>query len=62
VQLQPDGVWLVHLKSPPVDGKANAELVRLLAKHFECSASSIQIKGGAAGRNKWVEIDGVVNG
>jgi uncharacterized protein YggU (UPF0235/DUF167 family) len=29
-----DGTWSAQLKSPPVDGKANAELVALVAKHF----------------------------
>lgn len=27
-----DGSWLLHLKAPPQDGKANQELVALLAK------------------------------
>jgi uncharacterized protein len=30
-----DGTWLAQLKSAPVDGKANAELVALVAKHFK---------------------------
>ena len=29
-----DGTWLAQLKSPPVDGKANAELVGLVSKQF----------------------------
>ena len=31
-----DGVWLAQLKSPPVDGKANAELIALVAERFAC--------------------------
>ena len=30
-----DGTWLAQLKSPPVDGKANAELIALVARHFD---------------------------
>ena len=29
-----DGSLIVHLKSPPVDGKANQELIKLLAKKY----------------------------
>jgi uncharacterized protein (TIGR00251 family) len=52
-----DGVWLARLKSPPVDGKANAELIGLVAKHFGCRKADVTIKSGASGRMKLVEID-----
>jgi uncharacterized protein (TIGR00251 family) len=52
----PDGTWVAKLKSPPVDGKANAELVALVAQHFGCSKASISIKSGAAGRIKLVKL------
>jgi uncharacterized protein (TIGR00251 family) len=51
-----DGVWLAQLKSPPVDGKANAELIALLADHFDCRKADITIKAGAGGRMKLVTI------
>jgi uncharacterized protein (TIGR00251 family) len=51
------GPWLARLKSPPVDGKANKELVALIARHFECSKSAVSIKSGAGGRMKLVEIN-----
>jgi uncharacterized protein (TIGR00251 family) len=50
------GAWVAHIKSPPVDGKANAELVSLLAKQFQCPRSAVRIKAGSAGRIKLVEI------
>lgn len=53
---QEDGTWLAQLKSPPVDGKANAELIALLAAHFGCSKSQITIKSGASGRLKRVTL------
>jgi len=52
-----DGTWLAQLKSPPVDGKANAELIALVARHFDCAKSSGTIKSGASGRIKRVSID-----
>ena len=53
-----DGSFRVHLKSPPVDGKANAELIQLLAKTFGMPKSAIRIKTGAGAKSKLVEIDG----
>ena len=52
-----DGVWLAQLKSPPVDGKANAELIALIAKKFGCRKAQVTIKAGAGGRMKLVRID-----
>ena len=53
----PDGTWVAKLKSPPVDGKANAELVALVAEQFGCNKSAVSIKAGASGRVKLVRID-----
>jgi uncharacterized protein (TIGR00251 family) len=51
-----DGSWLAQLKSPPVDGKANEELIALVAKHFLCRKSDISIKSGSSGRTKLIRI------
>ena len=51
------GPWFAQLKSPPVDGKANKELVTLIARHFACPKSAVSIKSGASGRIKLVRID-----
>ena len=53
-----DGFWLAQLKSPPVEGKANEELVELVARHFGCRRSAVSIKSGASGRTKLVQIEG----
>ena len=52
-----DGVWLAQLKSPPVDGKANAELIALVAEKFGCRKAQVTIKAGAGARMKLVRID-----
>ena len=53
----PDGTWLAALKSPPVDGKANAELIALVARQFGCPKSRVVIRRGASGRLKLVTIE-----
>jgi len=52
-----DGSLFVNLKSPPVDGKANAELITLLARHFKVPRAGVTIKSGAGARIKLVSIE-----
>lgn len=54
--LQDDGTWLAQLKSLPVDGKANAELIGLVAKQFGCAKSAVSIKTGAGSKLKRVTV------
>ena len=51
-----DGTWVAKLKSPPVDGKANAELIGLVAERFGCPKAAVTIKAGAGGRLKLVKV------
>ena len=44
--------WLAQLKSQPVDGKAEKELLSLVARHFGCPKSPVSLKGGASARTK----------
>ena len=52
-----DGTWVAQIKSPPVDGKANEELLALVAKHFGCRKSDVSIKTGGSSRTKLVRIE-----
>ncbi len=52
-----DGSWLLHLKAPPQDGKANQELIALLAQALGVSKAQVRIKSGHTARTKRVEID-----
>jgi uncharacterized protein (TIGR00251 family) len=54
---QAEGIWLAKLKAPPVDGKANEELVALIARHFGCRKSAVSIKSGAGARIKLLQIN-----
>ena len=51
-----DGTWLARLKAPPVDGKANAELIALVARQFGQPKSRVSISRGTSGRLKRVTI------
>ena len=50
------GALKIKLKSPPVDGAANAELVKLLSKTFGVSKSEIEIVGGQTSKLKQIKI------
>lgn len=52
-----DGTWVASLKSPPADGKANAELIALVAARFHCRKADVRIKSGASGRIKLLQIE-----
>jgi len=52
-----DGSLTVRLKSPPIDGKANKELIALLATKYNVSKSQISIKSGLSSKTKLVEIN-----
>jgi uncharacterized protein len=52
-----DGTLLIRLKSSPVDGKANQELITLLAKYYQVSKSQIFIKTGLSSKQKLIEIE-----
>lgn len=45
-----------YLTAPPVEGKANAALIELLAEHFGVKKRCITILRGEKGRDKEVEI------
>jgi uncharacterized protein (TIGR00251 family) len=53
---QADGSWLARVKAPPVDGRANAALVELVAAHFGLRKAEVVIKSGTSGRSKLVQI------
>jgi uncharacterized protein (TIGR00251 family) len=48
----------LKISSPPLDGKANAELVKFLSKKLKISKGAIRIISGETSRDKLVEIEG----
>lgn len=54
-----DGEYKVKLTAAPVDGQANEALIKLLAKFFGVSKSSVAIVGGKTAKIKMVDIAGL---
>jgi uncharacterized protein len=52
-------VYRIKLTSPPVEGRANEELKRLLAKKLGIAKSLVRIVSGEQSRTKRVEIQGL---
>ena len=50
----------IRVAAPPVDGAANDELIRFLARRLSISPTSVQIHSGAGGRHKRVRLRGVM--
>ena len=53
-----DGALKIRLQAPPVDGKANKALYKLLARTTGLSTSRIEILSGSTGRHKRVLLRG----
>lgn len=53
------GALKVKIKSPPVDGAANAELIKTLAKFFDVPKSAVEILKGQTSKLKQVKISGL---
>ncbi len=49
----------IRLRSPPVDGAANDELVRFISERVRMPRSAVSIVGGLTGRRKRLSIEGV---
>lgn len=49
----------VRIQAPPVDGEANAELLRFVATSLGVSGREVELISGASSRRKVVEVRGV---
>ncbi len=49
----------VRVKAPPVDGAANEELIRFLAKRFKVPRKAVELVSGSSSRHKQIAIEGV---
>ena len=52
------GVLRIRLAAPPVDGKANEELMEFLADEYDVPKSSIRVVSGATSKTKIIELPG----
>jgi uncharacterized protein len=50
------GSFIIQVKEPPQEGKANQAVIKLLAQHFGVPQSQIRILSGLRSRNKVIEV------
>lgn len=56
VEKKDDGSLLVHVNSAPIDGKANAAVLKLLSKYLKIPKSRLSIVRGLKSKNKIIEV------
>lgn len=54
-----DGVLRVRIAAPPINGRANRELISLLSDLLGIARSSLSIEKGATSRNKTIAVNGL---
>jgi len=53
--------WKARVAAPPERGRANEELVRLLASTLDLPARRIRVVAGASAPRKIVEVEGIAD-
>jgi len=48
--------FIIKVKEPPKEGKANQAVIKLLADHFGVPQSQVRILSGFRSRNKVIEV------
>lgn len=56
VEKQDDESYIVRVRTPPIEGKANERVRELLAEYFKISKSSVEIVSGFKGKKKIVKV------
>ncbi len=51
-----EGVLKIRLAAPPIEGRANEELIGFLAEFFDLAPSTVGVVKGSASRMKRVEL------
>ena len=54
-----EGNWVLAIKAPPVEGKANEELIRFLSRRLTIAKSQVAIISGHTARIKRINIEGL---
>jgi uncharacterized protein len=54
-----DGAMIIRVTAPPVDGRANEALCRLVAKHAGVAPSRVSVLKGQSARDKVLRIEGL---
>jgi len=48
--------FIIRIKEPPKEGKANQAVIKMLAKYFDISQSQVRILSGLKRRNKVIQV------
>ena len=56
VEVQPEGTLRVHTTTAPTDGRATADVIKMLAEHYGVPKTSIKLIRGATSRDKVFEF------
>ena len=56
VEVQPDGTVRVHTTTAPTEGKATADVIKMLAEHYGVPKTSVKLIRGTTSRDKVFEI------
>jgi len=59
VDISDDGTLRIEVKSQPIEGKANKELIKFLAKLLGVNKNQVIIMRGANSRNKLIKIESI---
>ena len=54
-----DGALRVRIAAPPVDGAANRELTRVIARALKVPQNAVEIIAGTNSKNKTIRVSGV---
>ena len=59
IAVSTEGTWRIRVAAPPLEGKANKELVDFLSKILGVSKSAVTISRGLTSRNKVITVEGL---
>jgi hypothetical protein len=48
--------YIVYVKEPPIENRANNALVKLIAEHFKIPKSKVKITSGLKSKRKIIEL------
>jgi len=52
-----DGIFVIRVTAPPVDGKANEKVIEVLSEYLNKPKRTISIVSGFKGKNKIIEVE-----
>jgi uncharacterized protein len=59
VDISDDGTMKIEIKAQPIEGKANQELIKYLAKSLGVNQNQVIIMRGANSKNKLIKIESI---